>query len=235
MAEKEEVKVQEQDFQVKSEIWYGVVRRYEKILPPPLLVRTYVRNRVFFVCNMALLKNFVDWYVTLYPAFKRRAAEVHDELESLYGLNLLVDPEAPEEGYFIDDLGIRIDEDDADCWRVLLQRWDEEEDRRYRNLGERGKRFYKRIVKRIEGLRREIGRQDLTSHTLLLNNIDYGLLVAGFAVVKEKHYVIRPRNIEEGLGIGVVTHSACRKGGIIMARQLPHHNDRQDTGIDDVH
>ena len=220
MAEKEEMKAQEQDYKAKSEVWFEVVERYEKAVPCFLLATTYFRNKVFFVCNMDLLNVFIDCYVALYPESGKNRAWVHDELESLYGFNLLVDPEAPEEGYFIDDLGARLGETDANHWKVLRQRWKEEEDGRRRNLRRRGKKFFEGISERIEGLERETGSRDLTPYILLLNRADYDLLVVGDAVVKKKRHVIRPHEVKEGLGIEVIVHSACGKGGMIIERAI---------------
>jgi len=206
-----------------SEAWFGVVDRYEKVVPNFLLVRTYCRNKVFFVCNMDLLNVFIDRHVALYPEIEmgKNRPWVHGELESLYGVNLLVDPEAPEGGYFIDDLGARLDESDAWHWRELLRRWKEEEKKERRNLRGRGKRFYGKIVGRIEDLRRRTGQRDLASHFLLVTRADYRLLVVGDGVVKKKRHVIRPHEVEEGLGIEVIVHSACRKGGMIIERVVP--------------
>ena len=113
----------------KSRVLCGVLNRFEVILPYRVYHYSCVHKKISFVCTRKCLDDLLDYHVFLDS--HRRAKELEgltrEELkkrwERTYSLSLRADPDAPEEGYFIDDWWQRVDEEDVQGWRGRLRRW----------------------------------------------------------------------------------------------------------------
>lgn len=203
----------------KGEVLRSVLKRFEAILPCRIRDYSCVHNKISLVCTQKCLDDLLDYYAYLdscWPPAKKFEGQTREELqkrwERTYSLNLWPDPDAPEEGYFVDDWYQRVDEEDAQGWRGRLMRWTARD--RQKEVVD----FWYEVLTRVRKLKEEVVPWPvLAPYVFVCSKKDYARLEEACKIIKYSRYICNPESLHElvvfGIGADIKVRPYTRSGG----------------------